>query len=114
LYGVLAFSVSERTREIGIRIALGAQTTNVLRMILRQGMALVLVGIVVGLGGAYVLTKYLESRMNLSQMLYGVKVYDPLTYVVMLVLLTVVALIANYIPARRAAKVDPMVALRNE
>jgi predicted permease len=114
LYGVLAYSVSERTREIGIRIALGAQTTEVLRMILRQGMALAALGIVFGLGGAYALTKYLESRMNLSQMLYGVEVSDPLTYVVIVVLLTVVALIANYIPARRAAKVDPMVALRNE
>jgi len=114
LYGVLAYSVTQRTHEIGIRIALGARTTNVLRMILRQGMALVLAGVVVGLGSAYVLTKYLESRLNLSQLLYGVKVYDPLTYLVIVVSLTLVALIANYIPARRAAKVDPMVALRTE
>ena len=114
LYGVLAYSVTQRTHEIGIRIALGAQTTNVLRMILRQGIALVLAGVVLGLGSAYVLTKYLESRMNLSQLLYGVKIYDPLTYLVIVVLVTMVALIANYIPARRAAKVDPLVALRTE
>ncbi len=114
LFGVMAYTVSQRTHEIGIRIALGAQTTDVLRMIMQQGMALVLLGVVVGLAGAYVLTKYLESLMNLSQMLYGVKVFDALTYGVIVVLLTVVALVACFIPARRAAKVDPMIALRYE
>ncbi len=93
---------------------LGASQGRVLRMILRQGMALTLLGVGLGLAGAYVLTRYLESRMNLSQMLYGVKVTDPLTYGVIAVLLTVVALLACCIPAWRATKVDPMVALRNE
>jgi predicted permease len=114
LFGVLAYSVSQRTHEIGIRMALGANHSVVMRMILRQGMVLVLLGIVLGLVGAYVLTKYLESWMNLEQMLFGVKVSDPFTYVVMAVLLTVVALVACYIPARRATKVDPLVALRYE
>ena len=76
----MAYSVSQRTREIGIRMALGAARGDVLKMILRQGMALVLVGIVLGLVGAYGLTKYLESRVNLSQMLYGVELSDPSTY----------------------------------
>jgi putative ABC transport system permease protein len=83
-------------------------------MILKQGMTLALIGVALGLGGAYVLTKYLESWMQLSRMLYGVKLSDPLTYGVIAVLLTVVALIACYIPARRATKVDPMIALRYE
>jgi predicted permease len=114
LYGVLAYAVAQRTNEIGIRMALGASQGQVLKMILRQGMALALVGVALGLAGAYVLTKYLESKMNLTSMLYGVKVNDPLTYGVIAALLTLVALVACYIPARRATKVDPMVALRYE
>jgi predicted permease len=114
LYGVMAYSVSQRTNEIGIRMALGANRRDVLKMILRQGMALTIIGVVLGLAGAYVLTKYLESKMNLNNMLYGVKVSDPLTYGVIAVLLTLVALLACFIPARRATKVDPMVALREE
>jgi len=114
LYGVMAYSVSQRTNEIGIRMALGASQNNVLKMVLRQGMALTLIGVVLGLSGAYVLTKYLESKANLNNMLYGVKTSDPLTYGVIAVLLTVVALLACFIPARRATKVDPMVALRYE
>jgi predicted permease len=114
LYGVLAYAVAQRTNEIGIRMALGASQGQVLKMILRQGMALALVGVGLGLAGAYVLTKYLESKMNLTSMLYGVKVNDPLTYGVIAALLTLVALVACYIPARRATKVDPMVALRYE
>ncbi len=108
---MLAWSVSQRTHEIGIRIALGASRGKVLKMILQQGMTLTLIGIVLGLGGAYVLTKYLES---LTTMLYGVQPRDPLTFGVAATLLTVVALVACFVPARRATKVDPMVALRYE
>jgi predicted permease len=114
LFGVLAYTVSQRTHEIGIRMALGANRANVLKMIVRQGMTLALLGVVLGLAGSWVLTKYLESWISLSKMLFGVKVNDPLTYGLIAVLLTVVALIACYIPARRATKVDPLVALRYE
>ncbi|MCA1577507.1 MAG: ABC transporter permease [Acidobacteria bacterium] len=114
LFGVLAYMVSQRTREIGIRMALGADRASVLRMIVRQGMTLAVLGVILGLAGAYVLTKYLESWIGLSKMLFGVKVSDPLTYGVIAVLLTVVAAIACYIPARRATNVDPLIALRYE
>jgi predicted permease len=114
LFGVLAYSVSQRTHEIGIRMALGANRGAVMRMILRQGMVLAVLGIALGLVGAYVLTKYLESWINLKQILFGVEVSDPFTYVAIAMLLTVVALVACYIPARRATKVDPLVALRYE
>ena len=114
LFGVLAYAVSRRTHEIGIRMALGAGRGNVLRMILQQGMTLALLGVGLGLVGAYVLTKYLESKLNLQSMLYGVKVNDPLTYGVIAAGLTIVALVACYLPAHRATKVDPLVALRYE
>ena len=111
LYGVLAWSVSQRTQEIGIRMALGADRKKLLQMIMKQGMTLTLIGVALGLGGAYVLTRYLES---LTTMLYGVRPRDPLTFGVAAALLTVVALCACFIPARRATKVDPLVALRYE
>jgi len=114
LFGVLAYAVAQRRQEIGIRMALGAAPFDVLKMIVRQGMTLAVMGVALGLGGAYMLTRYLESWMNLSQMLYGIKPNDPLTYGVTAVLLTVVAAIACYVPARRATKVDPLVALRCE
>ncbi len=111
LYGVLAYSVSQRTHEIGIRMALGADRRKVMNMVLKQGMSLTLVGVALGLGSAYVLSKYLES---LTSMLFGVKPRDPLTFVTIAVLLTIVALVACFIPARRATRVDPLVALRYE
>ena len=111
LYGVLAWSVSQRTQEIGIRMALGADRKKLLQMIMKQGMTLTLIGVALGLGGAYVLTRYLES---LTTMLYGVRPRDPLTFGVAAALLTLVALGACFIPARRATKVDPLVALRYE
>ncbi|HSQ19152.1 MAG TPA: FtsX-like permease family protein, partial [Blastocatellia bacterium] len=114
LFGVMAYSVSQRTQEIGIRMALGARQTDVLKMILRQGMTLVLVGVALGLGGAYGLTKYLESRVGLSQMLYGVRLSDPPTYGLVAAVLTLVSFVACYIPARRATKVNPMATLRFE
>jgi len=114
LFGVMAYSVSQRTHEIGIRMALGADRRRVLRMILRQGMILAVLGVLLGLAGAYLVTRYLESVMNLKSMLFEVKVSDPLTYGVIAGGLTLVALIACYIPARRATRVDPMIALRCE
>jgi predicted permease len=111
LYGLMAYTVAQRTQEIGIRMALGADRRRVLAMVLRQGMTLTLIGVVLGLAGAYVLTKYLET---LTTMLFGVEPRDPWTFVVIGVLLTVVALIACLVPARRATRVDPLVALRYE
>jgi predicted permease len=111
LYGVMAYAVSQRTQEIGIRMALGADRRKVLMMIVRQGMALTVIGIAIGLGGAYVVMKYLDSVTN---MLFGVKARDPLTFAFIAVLLAVVALIACLVPARRATKVDPLTALRYE
>lgn len=111
LYGVMAYTVSQRTQEIGIRMALGANRRNVLLMIVRQGMILTAVGIAIGLGGAYVLTKYLES---LTSMLFGVEARDPWTFAAIAALLAMVALIACLVPARRATRVDPLAALRYE
>jgi len=108
LYGVIAYSVSQRTREIGIRIALGAQQNNVMRLILGEGMLVILIGLAIGLAGSLALTRFISS------LLFGVTATDPLTFAGVAVLLAVVALAACYIPARRATRVDPMVALRYE
>jgi predicted permease len=108
LYGVMAYAVSQRTREIGIRMALGARTTDVLRLVLREGMTLVAIGAVLGLMVALIVTRLLVS------FLYGISPVDAATFVITALVLSVVAFIANFIPARRAMKVDPMVALRYE
>jgi predicted permease len=108
LYGTIAYGVARRTGEIGLRMALGATVSDVLRLVISQGMVLTLIGVSVGIAGALGATRFLSS------LLYGIKPADPLTFVVVSLVLTGVALLATYIPARRAAKVDPVVALRHE
>jgi len=108
LYGVMSYSVAQRTNEIGIRLALGAQSRDVLLMIVKQGGTLILLGLAIGLGGAYLVTRWLAS------LLFGVTAKDPFTFGAVAVLLAIVALLACYIPALRATKVDPMEALRCE
>jgi ABC-type antimicrobial peptide transport system permease subunit len=107
IYGVIAYSVAERTQEMGIRIALGAERGNILRLVMRHGLALAAAGIALGLGAAFALTRLM------STLLYHVSVTDPLTFIAGPVLFLAVAALASYVPARRATRVDPVIALRS-
>ena len=122
LSGILAYSVAQRTNEIGVRMALGAQTTDILRLVIWQGMKLVLLGLVVGAGGGYALKRWMMSQSSvrgswqqqMTEQLYGVTGTDPVIVGVIAALLALVALLACWLPARRAAQVDPLEALRHE
>src|SRR5437763_1095076 len=108
LYGVMSYMVAQRTREIGIRMALGAGRRNVMGLVLKQGAVMVSAGLVIGLGAAFGLTRVVASSM------FGVTAVDPLTFAGTSLVLLLVALAASYLPARRATKVDPIIALRTE
>jgi putative ABC transport system permease protein len=108
VYGVMSYSVQQRTQELGVRMALGAQASNLRNMVITQGMMLTLVGLVIGIGGAFWLTRFLAS------FLFGVKAWDPVAFIVTALLLSAVALLAVWIPAQRATRVNPMTALRLE
>jgi putative ABC transport system permease protein len=106
IYGVISYAVSRRTHEIGVRMALGATPRNVVRLIVGQGMRVVAVGVAVGLAGALLVTRLMTN------VVYGIRVTDPLTYAAVSVLLVVVALVASYVPARRATRIDPLASMR--
>jgi len=108
IYGLIAYSVQQRTREIGIRLALGAEAHNVRNMVVFQGMLLTLIGVVIGIAASFGLTRLITT------FLFGVKPWDPVVFVAVPVLLSAVALFAIWMPARRATCVDPIVALRYE
>jgi ABC-type antimicrobial peptide transport system permease subunit len=108
IYGVMAYSVAQRTSEIGIRIALGAAQSSIFRLIVGQAMTLVGISVVIGLAGAFAATRLLNS------LLFGVGPSDPLTFITIVLIVSVVAFLAAWLPARRAARVDPIEALRME
>jgi putative ABC transport system permease protein len=108
IYGVMAYLVNQGTRELGIRLALGAAPRDLLMLVVRQGMSVAATGMLLGLAGAFVLTRFMRA------LLFGVQATDPLTFTVIAAALAPVALLASYVPARRAAKTDPVVSLRSE
>lgn len=108
IYGVISYVVGQRSHEIGLRIALGAYRSDVLRLVLREGAAMAIIGVLIGMAAAFGLTRLL------TKVLYGVSAHDPLTFLSVAILLAGVALVASYVPARRAMRVDPVVALRHE
>jgi putative ABC transport system permease protein len=108
IYGVVSYAVGQRTHEIGVRMALGAQRTDVLGMVIRQGMVTTVVGVIVGVLGAVAATRLISSQ------LYGVEATDPATFVTVSLVLVGISVLASYVPARRATRVDPLIALRSE
>ena len=108
IYGVMAYSVTQRTNEIGIRIALGAAQSNIFRLVIGQAMSLVAISILIGLVGAFAATRLLNS------LLFGVGAWDPITFSAIIILISSVAFLAAWLPARRAMRVDPIIALRYE
>jgi putative ABC transport system permease protein len=108
VYGVMSFVTRQRTHEIGIRVALGAKTSDVARLVLGHGFRIAMIGTLIGAAAAFALTRLMSS------LLFGVAASDPLTFVVVMFLLPAVALLACYLPARRATRIDPLIALRHE
>ena len=108
IYGVISYSVTQRTHEIGIRLALGAQTFDIMKMVLKEGLSLTLLGIGVGLGVSLALNHLIAN------LLYGITTTDPITYIAIILILVAITLIAIYMPANRATRVDPIIALRRE